>query len=117
MAIEGAKAMTDQETVQEIVRRLVSVADPEQIILFGSRAQGAARTDSDIDLLVVEREPFGPHRSRLQEIGRLEMEIGRIPLATDLLVYSRDEVDRWRNSPHHIIGRAFREGKVLYARH
>lgn len=109
--------MTEQETLQEIVQRLVAAAHPEQIILFGSRAQGKARSDSDIDLLVVESEPFGPQRSRLVEIGRLEMAIGRIPLATDLLVYSREEIDRWRNSSQHVIGRALREGKILYARH
>jgi len=109
--------MTDHETVQEIVQRLVSAAHPEQIILFGSRVRDEAREDSDVDLLVIESEPFGPQRSRLQEIGRLESAIGRLSLATDLLVYSRDEVERWRDSPLHVIGRALREGRVLYARH
>ena len=109
--------MTDHETVQEIVQRIISAAHPEQIILFGSRARYEARDDSDVDLLVIESEPFGPHRSRLSEIGRLESVIGRLPLATDLLVYSRDEVEFWRNSPRHVICRALREGRVLYARH
>ncbi|HEX2770662.1 MAG TPA: nucleotidyltransferase domain-containing protein [Geobacteraceae bacterium] len=109
--------MTDHETVQEIVQRLVAAAHPEQIILFGSRARDEARDDSDVDLLVIESEPFGPQRSRLWEIGRLESAIGRLSLATDLLVYSRVEVERWRDSPRHVIGRALREGRVLYARH
>ena len=109
--------MTDHETVQEIVQRLVAAAHPEQIILFGSRARDDARYESDVDLLVIESEPFGPHRSRFEEIGRLESIIGRLPLATDLLVYSCDEIERWRNSTRHVIGRALREGRVLYARH
>jgi predicted nucleotidyltransferase len=109
--------MTDHETVQEIVQRLVSAAHPEQIILFGSRARNEAHDNSDLDLLVIESEPFSPSRSRLSEIGRLESAIGRLPLATDLLVYSRDEVERWRNSPRHVIARALREGRVLYDRH
>ena len=100
-----------------LVRRLVSTAQPEQIILFGSRARGQARDDSDVDLLVIESKPFGPQRSRLMEIGRLESALGRLPLATDLLVYSHDEVQRWRDSPRHVIGRALREGRVLYDRH
>jgi predicted nucleotidyltransferase len=103
--------------MQEIVQRLVSAAHPEQIILFGSRARNEADDDSDVDLLVIESEPFSPYRSRLSEIGRLESAIGRLPLATDLLVYSRDEVERWRNSPRHVIARALREGRVLYDRH
>ncbi len=56
--------MTDHETVQEIVQRLVAAANPEQIILFGSRARDEAHDDSDVDLLVIESEPFGPQRSR-----------------------------------------------------
>jgi predicted nucleotidyltransferase len=57
--------MTDHETVQEIVQRIVSAAHPEQIILFGSRARDEARDDSDVDLLVIESEPFSAQRSRL----------------------------------------------------
>ena len=109
--------MTDQEILQEIVQRLVSAAQPEQIILFGSRAHDEARKDSDVDLLVIESKPFDRQHSRLREIGRLESAIGRLSLATDLLVYSHDEIERWRDSPRHVIGRAMREGRILYARH
>jgi hypothetical protein len=35
---------------------------------------------------------------------------------TDVLVYSRDEAERWRKSLNHVVGRALREGKVLYER-
>ena len=38
-----------------IVSRIVPVVHPEKIILFGSRARGTARLDSDIDLLVIAR--------------------------------------------------------------
>lgn len=109
--------MTDTETIKEIVRRLVAAVDPEQIVLFGSRATGQSNDNSDVDLLIIEREPFGLQRSRLEEITRLEMELGRLPLSTDLLVYSLDELSRWRNSKRHVIGRALREGQVLYVRH
>ncbi|MDD2201334.1 MAG: nucleotidyltransferase domain-containing protein [Firmicutes bacterium] len=34
----------------------------------------------------------------------------------DILVYSREEVDRWRDSRNHVIGRALREGVVLYGK-
>ena len=109
--------MTAKDALPEIVRRLVEASQPEKIILFGSWATGTNRPDSDLDLLVIESSPFGKERSRLQEIGRLERALGRVPYPTDLLVYSRDEVDRWRSSPHHIIARAFKEGTEIYARH
>jgi hypothetical protein len=36
--------------------------------------------------------------------------------AREILVYSSDEVERWRESRNHVVGRALREGRVLYER-
>lgn len=38
---------------QELLDRVVTYFDPQQVVLFGSRARGEAGPDSDIDLLVV----------------------------------------------------------------
>ena len=102
--------------ILEIVRRIVSAAKPEQVILFGSHSHGKAGVDSDVDLLVIEQEPFGAGRSRIEEIGRLEQAIGNIPLPTDILVYSHEEAERYRNAMNHVVCRAFKEGRVVYAR-
>jgi len=102
----------------ELLRRMVEIivreADPEAIILFGSRARGDARPDSDIDLLVIERQPFGPGRSRIKEAARLYRALGDVPASKDLLVYSRDEVANRRSNLSHVVGRACREGRLLY---
>jgi len=102
----------------ELLRRMVDIivreADPAAIIMFGSRARGDARPDSDIDLLVIEREPFGPGRSRIKEAARLYRALGDVPASKDLLVYSRDEVADRRTTPSHVVGRACREGRLLY---
>ncbi|MCL5102811.1 MAG: nucleotidyltransferase domain-containing protein [Armatimonadetes bacterium] len=37
--------------------------DPERVYLFGSHARGTARENSDVDLLVIERERFDASRS------------------------------------------------------
>lgn len=101
--------------LQEMVDTIVREADPEKIILFGSHARGDARMDSDVDLLIVEREPFGLERSRRKEAARLYLALRKLPVAKDLLLYSKDEFDRFKHVSHHIIGRAQREGKVLHA--
>ena len=105
--------IADIERAKEI---LISEYQPDKIILFGSRARGEERADSDVDLLVIESEPFGPSRSRFHEIATLERAIGTIPLATDILVYSVAEVERLKQSANHIVAHALREGKVLHAR-
>lgn len=109
--------MTSTEThLTAMVRAIVEAAKPERIILFGSLARGDAKPDSDVDLLVIESEPFGPSRSRFQEIARLERAMGTIPIATDILVYTTEEVAQLQSSASHIVAHALREGKVLHVR-
>jgi predicted nucleotidyltransferase len=102
------------ETIQTIVERIVDAVQPETIILFGSHSSGLSRPDSDIDLLIIETAPFDGARSRLKGIGRVERAIGGISVPTDILVYSRDEVERFQHYANHVVARAMKEGKVLY---
>ena len=107
---------SEQQLLQAIVEIIVHEADPEQIILFGSRARGDARPDSDVDLLIIESEPFTVQRSRRKEAGRLWLALANIEISKDLLLYSRDEVEVRKDSLNHVVGRALREGKVLHVK-
>ncbi len=89
---------------------------PKQVTLFGSCGRGDERQDSDVDLVVVEAEPFGPERSRHKEMVRLYHALAGFPVAADVLVYSHDDVDYWRDSLNHVLARALREGRVPYER-
>ena len=111
----GAGAVTDA-VIAEMVETLVKEADPEQVILFGSRGRGDARADSDVDLIVVEAEPFGPGRDRVKEMARLYKALAGFLVPADILVYSREDVEYWRDSLNHVLARALREGKVVYER-
>ena len=102
--------------LDRMVRVIVKEVEPETVILFGSRARGDARSTSDVDLIVVESEPFGPGRSRVREAARLYSAVARFHVPTDILVYSLEDIDYWRDSLNHVLARALREGKVLYER-
>ncbi len=102
--------------IDRMVQKIVEEVDPDQIILFGSRARGDARAGSDVDLVVVESEPFGRERSRRLETVRLYRSLAGFGVAKDILLYSRDEVEYWRDSLNHVLARALREGRVLYER-
>jgi len=104
------------DLLDRMVQTIVDEVDPEQVILFGSRARGDHRDDSDVDLIVVEAEPFGPQRRRHPEMVRLYRALAPFHVAADVLVYSTDDVDYWRDSLNHVLARALREGTVLYER-
>ena len=114
--MESEMTQVTDTLIERMVRAIVEEVHPEQVILFGSRGRGDESQDSDVDLLVVEAEPFGPQRSRHRELVRLNHALAGFPVAADVLVYSRDDVDYWRDSLNHVLARALREGKVLYER-
>ena len=94
--------------IRQMVEAIVDVSDPEQVILFGSRGRGDFTERSDVDLIVVEAAPFGP--------GRLYRAVAGFGVPADILAYSLDDVEYWRDSLNHVLARALREGKVLYER-
>jgi predicted nucleotidyltransferase len=105
-----------EEVLSDMVQDIVREAAPERIYLFGSRARGEARQDSDVALLIVVSEPFRPEHSRWQEIKRVRRALSPFRIPKDILVYTADEVTKWQYTVNHIIARALREGKLLYER-
>jgi len=111
-------AVTD-DVLQDIVDRLVRCSDPRRIILFGSRARGEAGPDSDVDLLVVEDQPFDPAtpgQDRSARWARLERSLRGCRVPVDLLLYTAAEVEYWRDSINHVVYDALSEGRVLNER-
>ena len=101
----------EQDVLADVVQRIVRIAAPEQIVLFGSTARGEANADSDFDLLVVKAGQY--HRRRLaKEIYRGMIGAGR---AVDVVVVTREDIERYRDSDALVIALALREGRVVYA--
>ena len=99
------------ETLDEIVERLVALASPVKIILFGSNARGEALSDSDLDLLVVEKKVT----EQYDEALRLDRALRDFRLPIDLVVVSEDQLKRYGRVPGTIYYRSLQEGRVLYA--
>ena len=99
-----------------MVEAVVAEVNPEQVILFGSQARGDQEQQSDVDLLIIQSEPFNTVGKRDEQSVRLSRQLARFAVPTDILLYARDEVDYWRDSLNHVVARALREGKVLYER-
>ena len=99
-----------EETLQEIIRRVVEVAHPERIILFGSAARGEMDSNSDVDLLVIRSGEFD-YRSI---VGNIYMNLHGVGQAVDVIMATPEQVEQYRDTHCLIIAPALREGREVY---
>ena len=100
-----------QQFMKEAVQRIIGVASPLRIIVFGSAARGDEKPGSDLDLLIVVKNGI----SRRQTAQLLYKAMIGLGCATDLVVVTQEDVERFGQSPATVLAPALREGKVLYA--
>jgi len=81
------------------------------VYLFGSLARAESGPDSDVDILVVM--PDGTHRRRTAKF--LHTRLFGIPAAVDIVVATRGDIERYRDTPGLVFSSALGEGRLLYA--
>ena len=91
-------------------RVAAAAASPSRVVLIGSYARGTADDDSDLDLLVIEKQV----RNRVEEGLRLRQAIGAMGIGVDVLVYSESEAARRATVPGTFLYWAVKEGRVLH---
>jgi predicted nucleotidyltransferase len=104
--------METDRLLGEIVERIAAAAQPERIILFGSRARGHARSSSDYDLLVIQNSTEPRYRRAVGLYSRLT----DLPAEVDIVVYTPGEVGEWSSVSQAFVTTAIREGRLLYER-
>ena len=100
-----------QSLVDEIVLRIVEVAQPDRIILFGSSARGHVGPDSDLDLLVIKSGVT--HRRRLAQ--QIHLNLFGLGIPVDIIVVTPEDILAFGEKVGTVIGPALREGKEIYA--
>ena len=98
--------------IRRMIQRIAERFDPDRIILFGSRARGTARPDSDVDLLVV-LPVQGSCRRKAVEIG---VSLADRTLPLDLIVVTPEQFERERDQIGSVLRDAAREGRVVHER-
>ncbi len=96
--------------LDEIIRRIVKVAAPERIILFGSAARGNTHENSDIDLLIIKPGTYNPRVIAAD----IHVSLYGIDQAVDLVIVTPEQVEHYKNSPSTVVYPALREGRVIY---
>lgn len=100
----------DESLTSEMVRRILAVAKPDRIILFGSAATGQMARDSDIDLLIVEPAPANRH----EESVKIRSAIGDIDYPVDVIVIPTERFEATKNIFGGVAYPAHKYGRVLY---
>ncbi len=111
-----ATTTVTRKQLDSIAKAIVGVSHPLKIILFGSRARGNANEHSDIDLLVVGERPSTPW-SRNRLIGDMRRSLPDVKVPVDILFFTPEEMNRWKETTNHVVREALDEGDVLYERH
>lgn len=97
--------------LQSVVRRIVELARPVQIILFGSAARNEIGPDSDYDLLVIMSGRVHT-RQVAQELYRGLVGVG---VASDIVVSTLDAINGATAGSDPVIRAALTEGITVYA--
>lgn len=100
----------DQQLINEIVRRILSVTSPDRIILFGSAANGPMTSDSDIDLMILESGECDPRSVRTA----IRHSLFGLMWAFDLIVLPTEQFERNKNIVGTAAWPAAQSGKVIY---
>ncbi len=96
--------------VVRVVRRVVDEVAPLRVVLFGSRAQGTAGPESDIDLLIVIPNEESPRAVMRQLYSR----ISGMGVSVDYVPATLAQIDRYRDSIGFIYREALLHGVEVY---
>ncbi len=97
--------------ILDITDRLVKEFNPENIFLFGSHVWGTPNADSDLDLLVILSSSNISSNKRSTLAYRC---LRDIPYPLDILVKTREEVEKFSQVPQSLEHHILLKGRCLY---
>ena len=99
------------EKMRDAVQRVINVARPRKVILFGSAVRGETTIHSDLDILVVTQDDVESPR---RESVRIRRALRGIVMPMDILVISEKRLEELADLPGLVYRDALRRGKVVY---
>ena len=86
---------------------------PDTVILFGSRARGDHRPDSDVDLLIISKPGTMAATGLAQRVAREHFRLNPPRLGVDMVTMDLDKFNYCRRAKNHIAAQALRDGVVM----
>lgn len=101
----------DASLLDEITKRVVDTVHPEKIILFGSHVWGHPSEDSDLDLFVIVSPSDSPAYRRIRAVYKA---LRGLQVPVDIVMQTKDEVERNKNVATSLVKKVLEEGELLY---
>ena len=101
-----------EQAVNKALNKIISGLRPLKIILFGSYVKPKNEKPNDLDILIVMKSsiPF------YKRVAQVKMLFNPAPFPMDVIIYTPEEFDKWRNTINHIIPEIIHNGKIVYER-
>ena len=101
-----ATALAVAQAVQEVVQ-------PDTVILFGSRARGNHRPNSDVDLMIVCQAGTLTPQTEAKKAIRKYFRVNPPKLGVDVVAMTRERFDYCKRAKNHVAGQALRDGVIM----
>lgn len=102
--------MPDQKILDQIIKAIREVIEPDKIILFGSQARGDANINSDYDILIIKKEI--PNYFEL--LKRLYRNMLTLDAKIDFILKTTEEVEKSKQKIISVTKEALNEGITIY---
>ena len=99
--------------IEAMAERLRDEFGAEAVILYGSRADGSARQDSDVDLLIIKSDAPQGFFETFKEVNSVLSDL-KGSLSLDARVYEPEQLERTLAKGDHFVQDIILQGKALH---
>ena len=112
-ATANASVALGEEQLRAMAAAIRAEIPEAEVRLFGSRARGDARPDSDVDLLITAPDAWLARQDRWDVLDRLRWQLSGPDQPVDLLLFSQSQVLQQLPLFSSVVAQAYREGVRL----
>lgn len=102
--------MPDKKILEQIIHAIRQVLEPDKIILYGSRARGDAREDSDYDILVIAKTFI----NELKTEQNIYQKLYKLNASVDIIVKTPETVEKCKKRFVSVTKETLNEGITIY---
>ena len=113
MSCHTDHAITPDPIGLAVARAAHEVAKPNTVILFGSRARGDHRVNSDVDLLVIYRKGNPTSTSLIKRAIKAYFTDHPPEVGVDIIPMEKEKFDYSRRAKNHVAAQALRDGIIM----